>query len=194
MSNACPKLLQDRITNCTACPLNQLPYKPGLPTQTYGSSSPKILFLVEAPGAQEAIEGIPLVGKAGQKIFWPVINKLGLTLNDIAISNSCKHRPPENRNPTPEELKACQQHLIDELLYLQPKQIIALGKIPTQTLLMLAGKEMPSHSLRGGSFTLPIQGFTFPVAVTHHPAYMLYNPSKLSEFEKDIAFILKEIK
>ncbi len=133
-----------------------------------GSMKPRLLFVGEAPGADEDREGRPFVGAAG-KLLTKIIESIGLKREDVYICNVLKCRPTGNRNPLPEEIENCRPYLEQQLAYLKPELICALGTFAAQTL--LESKE-PIGKLRGRTFTY--QGI--PVIPTLHPAALLYHP------------------
>lgn len=133
-----------------------------------GSVNSKLLFVGEAPGHDEDVEGRPFVGKAGQ-LLTKIINAMGFAREDVYIANVIKCRPPENRNPEPDEITACETFLKRQVSIIKPAVIIAMGKFAVQTLLKT---EIPISTLRGtfkeynGVKLMP----------TFHPAYLLRNP------------------
>jgi DNA polymerase len=127
------------------------------------------MFVGEAPGRDEDIQGIPFVGRAGQKLT-QIIEAIGLTRQDVYIANVIKCRPPENRNPEPDEVEKCEPFLFRQIDLIKPKVIVALGTFAARSLLKT---DSPISRLRGrvyeyrGAQLIP----------TFHPAYLLRNPS-----------------
>jgi DNA polymerase len=136
----------------------------------YGVGSPQaeLMFVGEAPGADEDRQGEPFVGRAGQ-LLDQIIAAIGLRRSDVYIANVLKCRPPGNRNPAPDEVAECAPFLFRQIDYIRPRVLVALGKFAMQTLL---GSDAPISRLRGRFHEF--QGI--PVMPTYHPAYLLRNP------------------
>jgi len=151
------------VAGCTACELHK--------TRTQGvfgvgDENADWLFIGEAPGADEDAQGEPFVGQAG-KLLDNMLKSIGLKRGDnVYIANVVKSRPPNNRNPLPDEIAACMPYLRRQIELIQPKLIITLGKIASEALL---GREATIASLRGKVHAY--QGI--PLIVTYHPAYLL---------------------
>jgi uracil-DNA glycosylase family 4 len=148
-----------------------------------GNPNAKLVFVGEAPGESEDIQGIPFVGRAGQ-LLTRIIEAMGLKRKDVYICNILKCRPPGNRNPRPEEIKTCEPYLIQQLQSIQPKVICALGTFAAKTLLKT---EMPISSLRGRFHTY--QGIE--LMPTYHPAYLLRNPGGKKLVWSDIQMVME---
>jgi DNA polymerase len=167
-TNRADRLLAIRadIGDCTRCKLHTL----GRRQIVFGVGHPEadLMFVGEAPGADEDVQGIPFVGRAGQ-LLTKIIESIDLTRDEVYIANVIKCRPPQNRNPEPDEVASCQPFLFAQIDTIQPKVIVALGTFAAQTL--LATTESISR-LRGrttncrGAVLIP----------TFHPAYLLRNP------------------
>lgn len=142
----------------------------------FGSGSPqaRIVFIGEAPGADEDQQGEPFVGEAGQ-VLTRIITAMGLTRDGVYICNTVKCRPPRNRDPEQEELSACLPYLIRQIQSVNPEVIVALGRIATQVLLKT--KE-PLSRLRGKFHDF--QGV--PLMPTYHPSYLLHNRNDAGPF------------
>ena len=136
-----------------------------------GQGNPEADFVCvgEAPGANEDEQGVPFVGQAGQ-LLTKILAAINLSRDDVFICNVLKHRPPGNRNPTPDEVTACSPFLVRQIELLKPKVIVALGTFAAQTLLQ--SKE-PIGKLRGKIHRY----YGVPLIVTYHPAALLRNPS-----------------
>jgi len=134
-----------------------------------GNPSADLVFVGEAPGFDEDKQGEPFVGKAGQ-LLTKIIEAMGYKRGKVYICNVLKCRPPQNRNPLPQEVANCRPYLIRQLELLKPRVLVALGKFAAQTLLET---ERPISQLRGKFFEY--QGI--PVMPTFHPAYLLRNES-----------------
>lgn len=155
--------LKAAVAGCTACELHRSR------TRTVfgvGDENADWLFIGEAPGADEDAQGEPFVGQAG-KLLDNMLKSIGLKRGDnVYIANVVKSRPPDNRNPRPDEIAACMPYLRRQIELIQPKLIITLGKIASEALL---GREATIASLRGKMHAY--QGI--PLIVTYHPAYLL---------------------
>ncbi len=150
-----------------------------------GSPSASLMFVGEAPGFDEDRQGIPFVGRAGQ-LLTRIIEAINLTRDQVYICNVIKCRPPENRNPEPDEIIACAPFLNRQIAAIQPDFICALGTFAAQTLLKSA---QPISKLRGrfhdfnGIRLLP----------TFHPSYLLRNPDKKREVWEDMKLLMNEM-
>jgi DNA polymerase len=158
--------LAAHIAGCTGCTLaksarNHVP----------GEGSPAAQFVVvgEAPGEKEDELGRPFVGRSGD-LLTKILEAVQLKREDVFICNVLKHRPPGNRNPSPDEIKACSPYLLRQLELLQPRVILALGTFASQTLLQTS---QPIGKLRG----LVHRFHGVPLIVTYHPAALLRNPA-----------------
>jgi uracil-DNA glycosylase len=162
--------------DCRRCKLHTL----GRKQIVFGVGNPHadLMFVGEAPGADEDQQGIPFVGRAGQ-LLTKIIEAIGLTRDDVYIANVIKCRPPQNRNPELDEVETCEPFLFRQIDVIKPKVIIALGKFGAQTLLRT---DAPISRLRGqvhdfrGAKLIP----------TFHPAYLLRNPSSKREVWEDM--------
>ncbi len=150
-----------------------------------GNYQADLVFVGEAPGADEDREGRPFVGRAGQ-LLTKIIDAMGLTRQDVYICNILKCRPPGNRNPEPREIEACEPFLVKQLQAISPRAICALGTFAAKTLLK---KEVPITALRGRFHTY--EGIK--VMPTFHPAYLLRNPSAKKQVWEDVQIIMKEL-
>jgi DNA polymerase len=143
-----------------------------------GDAQADLMFVGEAPGADEDIQGIPFVGRAGQ-LLTKIIEAIELQRSQVYIANVIKCRPPENRNPEPDEVETCEPYLFRQIDVIKPKVIVALGKFAAQALLRT---QDPISRLRGrfydfrGAKLMP----------TFHPAYVLRNPSSKREVWEDM--------
>lgn len=168
--------LEERCRTCTLCPLSK--------TATNlvfsdGSPDAKLIFIGEAPGADEDAQGKPFVGRAG-KLLTATIEEQGLSRKEVYICNILKHRPPDNRNPLPQEIEACTPYLLEQLSILKPKVIITLGNFSTRFIL---STEEGITRLRGKIMQSPLG---YSVIPTLHPAAILRNMNNLPEFQNDI--------
>lgn len=176
------KKLEKEFHDCQACHLS------ATRTQVvFGSGNPRaqLMFVGEAPGFDEDKQGLPFVGAAGQ-LLTKIIEAMKLTRSDVYIANCLKCRPPQNRNPLPEEIAACSPILERQIRIIRPKIICALGKFAAQTLLSTTD---PITRLRGRFFD---RGGV-PVMPTFHPAYLLRNPADKKLVWQDMKLIMKEL-
>jgi len=149
-----------------------------------GNSRAKLVFVGEGPGRDEDLQGTPFVGKAGQ-LLARIIESIHLTREEVYIANIIKCRPPENRNPDPDEIAACQPFLASQLEAIRPKIICALGNFASQSLLRTG--ESISH-LRGRFHNF----HGIKLMPTYHPAFLLRNPDNKREVWQDMQMIQKE--
>jgi DNA polymerase len=143
-----------------------------------GNPNADLMFVGEAPGADEDEQGEPFVGRAGQ-LLTKIIEAIGLRREDVYIANVIKCRPPANRNPEPDEVEQCQPFLFRQIDAIKPRVIVALGKFAAQSLLQTTD---PITRVRGRTFTY--RGAT--LIPTFHPAYLLRNPSAKREVWEDM--------
>ena len=175
-----------------------LPLKEGH-NMVFGKGSPEaaIIFIGEAPGEKEDTEGIPFVGSAGKNLD-KLLGSIGLSLDDVYIANILKYRPPENRNPSYEEIVAHTPYLISQIKIIRPRVIVTMGNFATKFVL---GNFNPDGMkgvkgitmLHGKSRKVALDGDTFLVMPTYHPAAVLYNPKLRGELEADFALLGKII-
>ncbi len=175
--------VRDEIGDCRRCKLCST-----RKNIVFGTGSPNapLMFVGEAPGADEDAQGEPFVGRAGQ-LLTKMIQAMGLSREEVYIANIIKCRPPENRNPQPEEIAACSPFLLKQIEAIRPKVICALGTFSAQTLLAtqqkisaLRGKFHDYHGVK----LLP----------TFHPAYLLRNPNEKKTVWEDLKKIMEELK
>jgi DNA polymerase len=173
--------LRAHIGECTRCKLHGL----GRTQVVFGSGSPNagLMFVGEAPGADEDEQGVPFVGKSGQ-LLTKIIEAIELRREDVYIANVIKCRPPQNRNPEPDEIEICEPFLFRQIDVIKPKVIVTLGKFAAQTLLR---SEEPISKLRGRTFDY--HGAT--LVPTFHPAYLLRNPSSKRDVWEDMKLVKK---
>lgn len=190
--------LEAKVAVCTLCRLHETR------TQTvFGTGNPdaKIMFVGEAPGRDEDLQGKPFVGRAGQ-LLTKIIEAMGLKRDDVYIANIVKSRPPENRKPAEDEMEACSPYLFEQIRIIQPQFIVCLGNVPAQTLLVtketitkLRGKfsNWPSPIIRE-AFHLQIPENSIQIIATFHPAYLLRNPEMKKPVWEDMKLVMKEMK
>jgi DNA polymerase len=174
--------VREGMENCQRCPLGK-----ERRNLVFGEGNPHadLVFVGEAPGADEDEQGRPFVGRAGQ-LLTKIIAAMGLQRDDVYICNILKCRPPGNRNPQPDEIAACEPFLVRQLQAISPKFICALGSFAARALLKT---ESPITTLRGrfhdyhGIRLMP----------TYHPAYLLRNPDAKKLVWQDVQMIMKEL-
>ncbi len=161
--------LNEEIRKCKKCPLSKTRKNP---VCGEGNLKAKLLFVGEAPGVDEDLQGRPFVGEAG-KLLTNLIEKMGFKREEVYITNTVKCHPPRNRDPQEEEILACSDYLKKEIEIISPKVIMTLGKIATYALKGMSGKVKDIHisKIRGNVFYYD----NIPVIPTFHPAYLLRN-------------------
>jgi len=177
------RLIREDLGDCTRCPL----HKQGRKQIVFGVGNPRadLMFIGEAPGADEDIQGEPFVGRAGQ-LLNNMIKAMGLRREDVYIANIIKCRPPGNRTPEREECETCSPYLFRQIEVIQPKAIVALGAVAAKTLLAI---NAPMAELRGRWYDF--RGIK--LAVTYHPAFLLRDPRQKKEAWKDLQMVMKEL-
>ena len=169
--------LRAEIGDCTRCKLHTL----GRRQVVFGVGNPnaRLMFVGEAPGADEDVQGEPFVGRAGQ-LLTKIIQSIGFERSDVYIANVIKCRPPGNRNPEPDEVATCQPFLFTQIDTIRPKIIVALGTFAAHALL---GTDAPIsrlrgklHDFRGGIQLIP----------TFHPAFLLRSPDRKRDVWEDM--------
>lgn len=175
--------LRDVLGDCRRCKLWQ-----GRSRIVYGvgNADADVLFVGEGPGRDEDLQGEPFVGRAGQLLTDIITKGMKLRREDVYIANVVKCRPPQNRDPEPDEVASCEPFLVRQIELVQPRVVIALGRFAVQTLLRSAE---PVSRLRGkwhdyrGIRLMP----------TYHPAYLLRNPGDKRLVWEDIKSVLREM-
>jgi uracil-DNA glycosylase family 4 len=175
--------VREVLGDCQRCGLGRLRHN-----IVFGEGSPKaeLVFVGEAPGADEDAQGRPFVGRAGQ-LLTKIIAAMALKREEVYICNILKCRPPGNRNPQPEEIAACEPFLIRQLQAIRPRVICALGTFAAHTLLK---SEAPISILRGRFHAY--QGI--PLMPTYHPAYLLRNPGAKKQVWEDVQRVMKHLR
>ena len=176
--------LAQEIATCTACGLCETRQKtvPG-----EGHPQARVVFVGEAPGADEDASGRPFVGKAGQLLSKIINSGMGLGRDQVFICNVLKCRPPQNRDPSSGEKASCTPFLEKQLQAIQPELVIALGRHAANHLL---GVDQSLGSMRG-KLHRPALGF--PVLVTYHPAYLLRAPGAKADCWQDIQLGMRHL-
>jgi DNA polymerase len=168
--------VREDLGACTRCKLHRL----GRAQIVYGVGNPRaaLMFIGEAPGHDEDIQGIPFVGRAGQ-LLTKIIEAIDLAREDVYIANVIKCRPPENRNPEPDEVASCEPFLFRQVQVIRPRVIVALGTFAAQTLLRTND---PISRIRGRVFHYG----DARLIPTFHPAYLLRSPDRKREVWEDM--------
>ena len=174
--------LRELAVACEKCELSK--------TRTHvvfgtGNEQADLMFVGEAPGADEDQQGQPFVGRAGQ-LLTKIIEASGLTRDQVYIANVLKCRPPGNRNPKSSEIESCEPYLIRQVMLIQPKVICALGTFAAQMILRTDAK---ISNLRGNFHSY----HGIKVMPTYHPAYLLRNPGGKRQVWEDIQKVMAEL-
>lgn len=175
--------LREHLSDCRRCRLHT-----GRTHLVFGVGNPnaRLMFVGEGPGRDEDLKGEPFVGRAGQLLTDIITKGMGLRREDVYIANVVKCRPPENRNPEPDEVASCEPFLKKQIDLIQPEIIVALGKFAVQTLLQ---SKAPITRLRGNWHTY----MGIKLMPTFHPAYLLRNPADKKLVWQDIQNVMKEM-
>lgn len=177
------KIIREDIGDCTRCKLHAQGRKQIV--FGVGDAKAELMFVGEAPGADEDERGEPFVGRAGQ-LLNNMIKAMGITREEVYIANVVKCRPPSNRTPERDECDTCSPFLMRQIAVVQPKVIVALGAIAAKNLLAvdssLSSLRGKWHEYRGCK-----------LAVTYHPAYLLRDPRQKAEAWKDLQMVMKEL-
>lgn len=156
--------LQERILQCQECTLSQ-GRRNAVPGE--GNLGAELMFVGEAPGQDEDIQGRPFVGKAGQ-LLTKIINAMHFRREDVYITNVVKCRPPNNRTPHREEIRKCQNYLLEQIEMIKPKVIVSLGKVATD---FFVRSSLGMTALRGDFYEFN----KIQVRPTFHPSYLIRN-------------------
>jgi len=173
--------LERAVKSCTLCPLHK--------TRTQGvfgvgNRNAQWMVIGEAPGADEDRQGEPFVGRAGQ-LLNAMLKAIGLKREQVFIANILKSRPPNNRDPKPEEVQACIPYLFRQIELVNPRLILCVGRIAAQTLLET---DTPIGKLRGQLHRI---AGNRPMVVTYHPAYLLRSPGEKRKSWADLLLALR---
>jgi uracil-DNA glycosylase family 4 len=174
--------IREDIGECTRCKLHK-----GRNKIVFGDGNPKarLVFVGEAPGADEDKQGIPFVGRAG-KLLTQMIEAMGLQRQDVYICNVVKCRPPENRKPEDDEVSTCSPYLLRQLDVIEPKVLVCLGAVAAQTLL----ETTRGISQFRGEW---MEWRGHKLMATYHPAYLLRNPAAKADVWKDLQKVMAEL-
>lgn len=174
--------LRREVATCEKCEL----YK-GRTQTVFGVGNPQADWLIigEAPGAEEDRQGEPFVGRAG-KLLNAMLLAIGLQREEVFIANILKCRPPNNRDPRPEEVASCKNYLRIQIEMIQPRIILAVGRVAAQNLLET---DTPIGRMRGQRYQYADTGI--PVVVSYHPAYLLRSPREKRKAWQDLQTALQ---
>jgi uracil-DNA glycosylase family 4 len=177
------RLIREDIGDCTRCKL----HKQGRKQIVFGVGDPNadLMFIGEAPGADEDLQGEPFVGRSGQ-LLTNMIKAMGLSREEVYIANIIKCRPPGNRQPETDECETCSPFLLRQIEAIKPKVLVALGAVAAKTLLAV---NEPMSQLRGRWFDF----HGHKLAVTYHPAFLLRDPRQKKETWKDLQMVMKDL-
>jgi uracil-DNA glycosylase family 4 len=177
------RLIREDIGDCTRCKL----HKQGRKQIVFGAGNPNadLMFIGEAPGADEDRLGEPFVGRSGQ-LLTNMIKAMGLDREDVYIANIIKCRPPGNRQPESDECDTCSPFLLRQIDAIKPKVLVALGAVAAKTLLAM---NAPMSELRGRWFDF----HGHKLAVTYHPAFLLRDPRQKKETWKDLQMVMNDL-
>jgi uracil-DNA glycosylase family 4 len=176
--------LREQVKACTACELHRSRKQTVFGV---GNESARLMVIGEAPGADEDARGEPFVGPAG-KLLDAMLLAIGLSREQVYITNILKCRPPRNRDPQPPEVTSCADYLQQQIEHVNPQLILAVGRIAAQNLLAVA---TAIGKLRGAVHTHVASGT--PVIVTYHPAYLLRSPGEKHRAWQDLKHVAKRL-
>lgn len=183
--------ITNEILNCKKCELykTKTNYVPGV-----GNENASIVFVGEAPGRDEDLKGEPFVGAAG-KLLTEMLLKIGLRREDVYICNVLKCRPPNNRDPAPDEIEKCSGYLKRQLDVIKPDIIVCLGRFAAKFIFELFGMQFTSISkVKGRVFESEMWGKKVKVVPVYHPAAILYRPQLREEYEQQFRKIGEMLK
>jgi uracil-DNA glycosylase len=172
----------DQVAGCTKCALAN-----GRTQVVFGSGNPDadLMFVGEAPGFHEDKQGIPFVGAAG-KLLGQLLERIGMTRDDVYVANVLKCRPPGNRDPLPEEIQACEGHLWRQIELIEPRVVATLGNFATK---LLSGRPTGITRVHGQEQETTLGGRRVLLYPIYHPAAALYTPRMLEVLQSDFARI-----
>jgi DNA polymerase len=177
------KVVFEHAKACVRCP--QLASTRTTVVFGSGNADADLMFVGEAPGANEDKQGLPFVGQAG-RLLEQLLNEIGLTRGDVFICNVLKCRPPGNRDPLPQEIESCQDYLFRQLELIEPRVVCTLGNFSTK---LLRGDPMGITRLHGRAEVRRIGPRTVRLYPIFHPAAALYTPSMLATLREDFSRI-----
>lgn len=174
------RALEESLRDCSLCGLCR-----GRTQVVFGVGSPTadLMFVGEGPGFHEDRQGEPFVGQAG-KLLTELLARIGLTRGDVYIANVVKCRPPENRDPAPDEIETCSPHLMEQIGIIRPRVICTLGRFATK---LLADTELSMTAVHGRAKERVLAGLDTVIFPVFHPAAALYTPTNREVLEQDFA-------
>jgi DNA polymerase len=172
--------LRREVEECTRCPLHETRTKAVFGEGDYGA---ELMFVGEAPGYHEDQQGRPFVGAAG-KLLEELLASIGLTRQQVFIANVLKSRPPNNRDPQPQEIAACEPYLWQQIELIRPKVICTLGNHATK---LLTGDQTGITRVHGKPRKMELGGVELYLYPIFHPAAALYTPAMLATLKEDVA-------
>jgi DNA polymerase len=174
--------LYKEVTDCTKCPLHETRTKAVFGA---GNADADLMFVGEAPGAEEDRSGLPFVGRAGQ-LLNQMLEEIGLARDDVFIANVLKSRPPGNRDPQPDEIEACKPYLFEQVRLIEPRVVCTLGNFATK---LLSGSPTGITKVRGTPQVHTLGARTVFLLPLFHPAAALRTPSVKETLRADFATI-----
>ena len=174
--------LYKEVSNCTKCPLHETRTKTVFGA---GNADAELMFVGEAPGAEEDRQGLPFVGRAGQ-LLNQLLEEIGLSREEVFIANVLKSRPPGNRDPQPLEIEACEPYLFEQVRLIEPKVVCTLGNFATK---LLTGSPTGITKVRGTPQVHELGGRTVFLLPLLHPAAALRTPAMKETLRGDLATI-----
>jgi uracil-DNA glycosylase len=172
--------LFNEVKDCTKCPLHETRTKAVFGA---GDADAELMFVGEAPGAEEDRQGLPFVGRAGQ-LLNQMLEEIGLSRQEVFIANVLKSRPPENRDPQPQEIEACRPYLFEQIRLIEPKVVCTLGNFATK---LLTGNPTGITRVRGTPQVHELGGRTVFLLPLFHPAAALRTPAVKETLRGDMA-------
>jgi len=170
------------VQDCTRCPLRETRTKAVFGA---GNADADLMFVGEAPGAEEDRQGLPFVGRAGQ-LLNQLLEEIGLSREDVFIANVLKSRPPGNRDPQPQEIEACEPYLWEQVGLIEPRVVCTLGNFATK---LLSGSPTGITKVRGTPQVHELGGRTVYLLPLFHPAAALRTPAVKEQLRGDFATI-----
>lgn len=174
--------LYKEVQSCQRCPLHETRTKAVFGA---GDANADLMFVGEAPGAEEDRSGLPFVGRAGQ-LLNQMLEEIGLVRDDVFIANVLKSRPPGNRDPQPEEIQACEPYLFEQVRLIEPRVVCTLGNFATK---LLSGSPTGITKVRGTPQVHELGGRTVFLLPLFHPAAALRTPAVKETLRADFANI-----
>ncbi|HEY4778144.1 MAG TPA: uracil-DNA glycosylase [Solirubrobacterales bacterium] len=174
--------LYKEVSNCTKCPLHETRAKTVFGA---GNADADLMFVGEAPGAEEDRQGLPFVGRAGQ-LLNQLLEEIGLSREEVFIANVLKSRPPGNRDPQPLEIEACKPYLFEQVRLIEPRVVCTLGNFATK---LLSGSPVGITKVRGTPQVHELGGRTVFLLPLLHPAAALRTPAMKETLRGDLAIV-----